>query len=65
MTNPINEYKCDNCGWRKRADENPDSIIARLWRWHTTWCPMWKAYQKTLAESEQNNIPPRLNGTVQ
>jgi hypothetical protein len=22
------------------------SLLARLWRWHTTWCPGWKAYQK-------------------
>ena len=65
MTNPKNEYKCEKCGWRKRADENPDSIIARLWRWHTTWCPMWKAYQKASAEGIQNDIPTHLNGTVQ
>jgi len=64
MTNLKNEHKCENCGWRKRADENPESIIARLWIWHTTWCPMWKAYQKTLAESGQNDIPAHLNGTV-
>jgi hypothetical protein len=22
--------------------------MARLWRWHTKWCPGWKAYQKAL-----------------
>ncbi|TET81881.1 MAG: hypothetical protein E3J37_08390 [Anaerolineales bacterium] len=50
---------CENCSWRKRADENPGSIIARLWRWHTTWCPMWKAYQKALAESDEIKTMPR------
>jgi hypothetical protein len=24
--------------------------MARIWRWHTKWCPAWKAYQKELAE---------------
>jgi hypothetical protein len=24
--------------------------MARLWRWHTGWCPGWKKYQKALAE---------------
>jgi hypothetical protein len=27
--------------------------MARLWRWHTGWCPGWKAYQKHLAEQAQ------------
>jgi hypothetical protein len=25
-------------------------LMARLWRWHTGWCPGWKAYQAYLAE---------------
>jgi hypothetical protein len=24
--------------------------MARLWRWHTGWCPGWKAYQAHLAD---------------
>jgi hypothetical protein len=42
--------KCATCGWRKRSEENPKSFMARIWRWHTGWCPGWKAYQKELAE---------------
>ena len=41
---------CENCALRKRAEENPKSLIARLWLWHTKWCPGWKAYQQYLAE---------------
>jgi hypothetical protein len=37
---------------RQRAEEKPNSLIARLWRWHTTWCPGWKAYQEELAEQQ-------------
>ena len=43
---------CENCPIRKRAEQKPDSILAKIWRWHITWCPGWKAYQKTLAESK-------------
>lgn len=41
---------CATCGLRKKAKENPKSLIARFWRWHTTWCPGWKAYKAELAE---------------
>jgi hypothetical protein len=37
---------------RKRAEKKPKSIISKIWRWHTGWCPGWKAYQKELAEQK-------------
>ncbi|MEZ4389101.1 MAG: hypothetical protein R3D98_16270 [Candidatus Krumholzibacteriia bacterium] len=40
---------CEACRWRRRAEARPGSLLARLWRWHTTWCPGWKAYQRSLA----------------
>lgn len=43
-------FNCENCPLRRRAEAKPDSIIARLWRWHTGWCPGWKAYQAWLQE---------------
>ena len=42
--------RCGDCKMRGYAERKPDSIISRLWRWHTTWCPGWKAYQKELVE---------------
>ncbi|MBZ0298575.1 MAG: hypothetical protein K8J31_02490 [Anaerolineae bacterium] len=47
------DMKCATCSLRASADANPRSLKARLWRWHTTWCPGWKAYQKAL-KSEQS-----------
>ncbi len=41
---------CASCPMRKKAEANPKSFMARLWRWHTGWCPGWKAYQVYLAE---------------
>ncbi len=47
---PQIQSKCATCGLRARAEKKPKSLLARLWRWHTGWCPGWKAYQKELAE---------------
>lgn len=43
-------FACETCRNRKNAEANPKSLLARLWRWHTGWCPGWKAYQAYLAE---------------
>jgi hypothetical protein len=43
---------CETCGIRKRAEQKPHSLLARLWRWHTNWCPGWKAYQAELARRQ-------------
>jgi len=45
------EHNCQDCAWRKKSEEKPKSFMAKLWKWHTGWCPGWKAYQKSLAES--------------
>ena len=42
------ESRCHNCPVRARAEKSPRSLLARLWRWHTSWCPGWKAYVKEL-----------------
>jgi hypothetical protein len=48
MTKTPKEHRCADCPIRARAEANPRSLLARVWRWHTTWCPGWKAYQKAL-----------------
>jgi hypothetical protein len=44
-------FPCETCRLRRRAEARPDSWLSRLWRWHTTWCPGWRAYQAHLANS--------------
>ncbi|MEJ2353291.1 MAG: hypothetical protein P8Y03_26195 [Anaerolineales bacterium] len=39
---------CHTCGRRARAEKRSGSLLAGLWRWHTGWCPGWKAYVKEL-----------------
>lgn len=50
------ESNCHTCGLRARAEAKPTSLVARLWRWHTGWCPGWKAYVKEL-ESKGLEVP--------
>ncbi len=40
--------RCADCPIRRRAEAKRQTLLARLWRWHITWCPGWKAYQKQL-----------------
>ena len=45
MVDRIEEPRCASCPMRLKAEEKPHSFLAKLWRWHTGWCPGWKAYQ--------------------
>jgi len=47
-------FGCETCPLRQKAEANPKSFMAWLWRWHTRWCPGWKAYQASLAEQVQS-----------
>lgn len=45
----MSQQSCENCPIRKKAEAQPKTLLARLWRWHTGWCSGWQAYQKSLA----------------
>lgn len=45
-------FGCETCPLRQKAEANPKSLMARLWRWHTTWCSGWKQYQAALQARE-------------
>ena len=45
-------FACETCTMRKKAEANPKTLMARLWRWHTNWCPGWKTYQAHLASEK-------------
>ena len=48
---------CANClKIQERYEKNPRSLTLRLWKWHTTWCPGWKAYRE--AERKAAATPP-------
>jgi hypothetical protein len=39
---------CDSCAFRAKYDENHNSLLGKLWRWHINWCPGWKKYTVAL-----------------
>jgi len=50
-------HKCETCSMRLNAEAKPKSFMAKFWRWHTTWCPGWKDYQRYL-KAKQAEAPP-------
>lgn len=46
----MTEHKCETCPMRKKAEKNPAGVSSKLWKWHTGWCPGWKAYQKSISD---------------
>lgn len=52
MSAAMKTFPCEHCRFRRKAEADPDSLLGRFWRWHTKWCPGWKAYQRALARRE-------------
>lgn len=47
---------CEQCKFRARYDNNPKSLLGRLWKWHIGFCPGWKGYLKSLTEEERQAV---------
>ena len=39
-------HRCEDCPIRCRAVKKPASIFGRIHRWHRTWWPGYKIYQR-------------------
>ncbi len=59
MATDTKPHKCESCGFRRRYDDKPRSLLGRLWRWHIGWCPGWRAYLASLSEDERADIAAR------
>ena len=57
----MTEKKCRDCSFRKKYDDNPRSLLGRLWRWHAGWCPGWKGYMRTLPEDERMRLAEKYD----
>ena len=44
---------CETCKIRSYAERKSNSVLSKIWRWHTKWCPGWKAYQAELAKQQR------------
>ncbi len=52
---------CASCAFRAKYDNNPRSILGRIWRWHINWCPGWKQYMTSLPEAERIEMAKKYN----
>lgn len=50
------EPNCAECKLRAKYDNNPKSLMGRLWRWHINFCPGWKAYMLSLTENDRISV---------
>ena len=57
----MSEPGCATCTFRAKFDEKPTSILGRVWRWHTNFCPGWKAYMKSLPDAEKQSLVEKYN----
>lgn len=55
----MGEKSCANCGFRAKYDNNPTSLLGRLWRWHINFCPGWKGYFTSLSPDEKARLAER------
>ncbi|WP_282038352.1 hypothetical protein [Saccharicrinis aurantiacus] len=52
----MEQHNCATCKLRAKYDKSPKSVIGRLWRWHISFCPGWKAYMNTLDDKQRAEI---------
>ena len=55
------ENNCEKCKFRAKYDKKPKSILGRLWRWHTGWCPGWKKYMLSLPDEKRKELAEKYN----
>ncbi len=53
----MNLHKCADCPIRCHASRKPQSLFARIHRWHSTWWPGWKRYQEELGLRRAKAVP--------
>jgi hypothetical protein len=53
------KHDCENCGFRARYENNPKSLLGRLWRWHAGWCPGFKKYITSLPQQQRIDLARR------
>jgi hypothetical protein len=55
------EPSCEKCKFRAKYDNNPKSILGRIWRWHAGWCPGWKKYMLSLPDGKRKELAEKYN----
>ena len=55
------ESNCENCSFKAKYDNNPKSILGRIWRWHINWCPGWKSYMQSVSEEKKIELTEKYS----
>ncbi len=50
-------HRCADCPIRCQAMKKPYSVFARIHRWHHTWWPGWKIYERELRNKRLMQAP--------
>ncbi len=50
------DHNCKTCRFRGAYDNNPKSVLGRIWRWHINWCPGWKKYMAAQEAPDQARL---------
>ncbi|MBI4703330.1 MAG: hypothetical protein HY744_19615 [Deltaproteobacteria bacterium] len=44
--------RCDLCPPCRHARAHPEGTIGKLFAWHGSWCPFWKAWQEIYGKAK-------------
>ncbi len=55
------KHNCEKCRFRAKYDNNANSILGRLWKWHINWCPGWKGYMTSLPVDEKKALAQKYD----
>ena len=50
------EPQCENCKFKARYDAKPKSLLGRIWKWHISFCPGWKAYIRSVTDEKREKL---------
>lgn len=57
----MKKHNCKHCKFRAKYDNNPQSLLGKIWRWHIGWCPGWKGYYNSLPNDEKQQVAKKYS----
>ncbi len=55
------DHNCEKCSFRAKYDNNSNSLLGKIWRWHISWCPGWKRYMGSLSDEKRQALLDKYN----